>query len=136
MLQAQKRCLQFVGGDGLQKKIEHAHADCLPGIVEFVIAREDDDLGAGEQLFDLPCEGDAVAKRHFQIGDDKIGGELFDERQRLPSVFRFADDGKAECIPGKQLFHAGADEGFIVHQKDGQRCVWHRAFSFLSDQCR
>ena len=125
LLQPHQRCLQFLGGNGLEQKIEHPHADRLPGIVELVVAGEDDDLGAGEALLDLACEGDAVAKGHLQIGDHQIGGQLLYERQRLAPVFRLADEAEAQRFPRQQLFHAGADELFVVYQKDGQRRALH-----------
>ena len=119
LLQPHQRCLQFLGGYGLEQKIEHPHADRLPGIVELVVAGEDDDLGAGEALLDLACEGDAVAKGHLQIGDHQIGGHLLSfsssTRKTVSGVlcitisFLPDTDGSADpCVNGQRRYQRRA----------------------------
>ena len=113
-LQLLQHIQQRLFGDGLEEIAVHADADGLPGILEVVIAGDDDDFDLREFTADQFAEGQTVHKGHTDIGDQHVRLHLPDERQGHLSIPGLPGEGVAVPGPGDRVPQGLPDDALVL----------------------
>ena len=80
-----------------------------------VEAGEDEDGTGGVEVAELGHEGDAVAARHVDVGEQEVGGEVGGGEQSLVGS---VDGGDLEALAGEDETEGLGYERFVVDYED------------------
>ena len=114
---------QLRGADGLGQEPGDAQVDGLPGVAEFRVARQDDDLGLRIVPAQLPGKLQTVHEGHLDVRYDNIRPCLVDQRQGQLPVGGLPSEFIAVRLP-VYSFDSFPDDVFVLHKKYLQQCCY------------
>ena len=107
-------------GHRLQKIPLHPQVDGLAGVVEVVVPRQNDDLGAGELLEHQFAQFQPVHEGHADVGEQHVGLHLPQQGQRHLAVAGLPHELVPHLVPGHGIPQCFPNGTLILNQKDPQ----------------
>ena len=110
---------EFPGGYGFYDIIVNLEPQGLAGIFKIVIPRDDEDLGIGQCQKQPVRQGQAVHKRHIDIGHHHVGPDPLGQFQGLKAVGAGPGKGEPQIFPGDGVPDTLPDFRLVIHQHKG-----------------
>ncbi|VTR20484.1 Uncharacterised protein [Actinobacillus pleuropneumoniae] len=98
----------------LQQIMLHPVSQALLSVLEFAVARDDDDLNMSIQLMQLLAQLQPAHSGHANIGQQHIRLALLDHRERMLAVHGGIDGVKLQAIGFRHLDQPSSDDRFVV----------------------
>ena len=123
---------QLSWGYGLEQIFLHAQGYGLPGVVEIIVAGENNHRDPWHALLYLTAKLHAVHKGHAYVGNENIRVFIPDYRQGHLPVGSFAYQCVAVLLPRKRIAYTLADSDLVIHQ----HYLYHSLYPPCVGMCR